>query len=153
MRRLDRYLLREFLVPLGFCLGGFLIFWIAFDLFSNLHELQNKKLHGLDVAEYYVFQVPEFFILVLPIALLLALLYALTNHSRHNEITAIRADYFHVYKRVVNVDADFVRVATVTDPTADMNTFTPGIHVKVRVAAVNKAGESQRSEPVEAVVS
>jgi lipopolysaccharide export system permease protein len=29
--------------------------------------------------------------LVLPIALLLALLYTLTNHSRHNEITAIRA--------------------------------------------------------------
>ena len=28
---------------------------------------------------------------MLPIALLLALLYALTNHARHNEITAMRA--------------------------------------------------------------
>ena len=30
-------------------------------------------------------------VLILPIVLLLALLYALTNHARHNEITAIRA--------------------------------------------------------------
>jgi len=91
MRRLDRYLLREFLIPLGFCLGGFLIFWIAFDLFSELHLFQEKKLHGLDVLQYYVFKSPEFLILVLPVALLLALLYALTNHARHHEITAIRA--------------------------------------------------------------
>jgi len=91
VRRLDRYLLGEFLIPLGFCLGGFLVFWIAFDLFGELHHLQDKKLHGLDVAELYVFKTPEFLILVLPVALLLGLLYALTNHARHNEITAIRA--------------------------------------------------------------
>ena len=58
MRLLDRYLLREFLVPLGYCLGGFLIFWIAFDLFSELHGMQEKKLHGLDIAQYYVFKSP-----------------------------------------------------------------------------------------------
>ena len=34
---------------------------------------------------------PEFLVVVLPIALLLALLYTLTNHARHHEITAIRA--------------------------------------------------------------
>ncbi len=34
---------------------------------------------------------PEFLVLVLPIGLLLAMLYALTNHARHQEITAIRA--------------------------------------------------------------
>ena len=36
MRLLDRYLLREFAVPLFYCLAGFQIFWTAFDLFSNL---------------------------------------------------------------------------------------------------------------------
>lgn len=91
MRLLDRYLLREFLIPLGFCLSGFLIFWIAFDLFSELHGMQQKHLLAWNIAEYYVFKTPEFLLLVLPVALLLALLYALTNHVRHNEITAIRA--------------------------------------------------------------
>jgi lipopolysaccharide export system permease protein len=91
MRLLDRYLLRELLVPLAYCLVGFLIFWIAFDLFAELHELQEHKLRALDVVQYYLIKTPEFLIVVLPIALLLALLYTLTNHARHHEITAIRA--------------------------------------------------------------
>jgi len=91
MRLLDRYLLRELLTPLGYCLGGFLLLWITSDLFVNLGDFQKKGLVARDFAEYYLFVLPEFLVLVLPIALLLALLYALTNHARHQEITAIRA--------------------------------------------------------------
>jgi lipopolysaccharide export system permease protein len=91
MRLLDRYLLRELLVPLGFCLCGFLIFWITSDLFVKLGDFQRQGLGARDIAEYYFLTFPEFLTLVLPIALLLALLYALTNHARHQEITAIRA--------------------------------------------------------------
>jgi lipopolysaccharide export system permease protein len=91
MRLLDRYLLRELLVPLAVCLSGFLSLWIALDLFSNLRDFQEKKLHGFDVAQYYMVSTPEFLITVLPVALLLGLLYTLTNHARHHEITAIRA--------------------------------------------------------------
>src|SRR6266404_1377126 len=91
MRLLDRYLLREMLLPLGFCLCGFLLLWIFSDIFTELEEFQRSKLHAGDVAEYYLVITPEFLVTVLPIALLLALLYTLTNHSRHNEITAMRA--------------------------------------------------------------
>ena len=91
MRLLDRYLLRELLVPLGFCLWGFLLLWISSDLFAKLGEFQAKGMVARDIAEYYVVVLPEFLVLVLPIALLLAMLYALTNHARHQEITAIRA--------------------------------------------------------------
>ena len=91
MRLLDRYLLRELLVPLGYCLSGFLILWISSDLIGDLGSLQEKKLHAGDIALYYLVKTPEFVVLILPIALLLALLYTLTNHARHNEITAIRA--------------------------------------------------------------
>src|ERR1039457_5388463 len=91
MRLLDRYLLRELLVPLGYCLCGFLIFWITSDLFVTLGDFQGKGLLVRDIVEYYLVILPEFLTLVLPIALLLALLYALTNHARHQEITAIRA--------------------------------------------------------------
>lgn len=91
MRLLDRYLLREFLVPLFFCLGGFMIFWIAFDVFGELRHMQEQGLSGADVAQYEIFKTPESLIMVLPVAMLLALLYTLTNHARYNEITAIRA--------------------------------------------------------------
>ena len=44
MRLLDRYLLKELLTVLACCLGGFLIFWIAFDLFSDMDEFQKAEL-------------------------------------------------------------------------------------------------------------
>ena len=91
MRLLDRYLLRELLLPLAFCLCGFLVFIISLDLFNQLSEFRSRRLGGMDVAEYYLVTAPEWLVTILPVALLLALLYALTNHARHNEITAIRA--------------------------------------------------------------
>ena len=90
MRLLDRYLFRELFTPMAYCLGGFLIFWTSFDLFTGLEGLQKQKLHLLDVICYSLARMPEFLVLILPVALLLALLYTLTNHARHNEITAMR---------------------------------------------------------------
>src|SRR5437868_7274107 len=91
MRLLDRYLLRELLIPLAYSLIGFLIFWMTFDLFSNLEDFHDNHVPPLMVVKYYIISAPEFIVLVLPIGLLLSLLYALTNHARHNELTAIRA--------------------------------------------------------------
>jgi len=91
MRLLDKYLLRELLTPLSYCLGGFTVFFIAFSLFKDLDDLKDSKLRAFEFVEYYVTTVPEMIVTVLPIALLLALLYTLTNHARHHEITAIRA--------------------------------------------------------------
>jgi lipopolysaccharide export system permease protein len=91
MRLLDRYLLRELSLPLIYCLAGFLIFWISFDLFSELDEFQKAQMGVREIAQYYVVRTPELLVTVLPVALLLALLYALTHHGRHNELIAMRA--------------------------------------------------------------
>ena len=91
MRLHDRYLFRELLTPLAYCLGGFLVFWISFFFFTELEHMQESKLRALDCIEYCAAMTPGFFVMALPIALLLALLYALTHHARHNEITALRA--------------------------------------------------------------
>lgn len=91
MRLHDRYLFRELLTPLGYTLGGFLVFWLSFFFFTRLEEIREAKLRGLESLEYCLASLPEFFLLVLPVLLLLALLYALTHHARHNEITALRA--------------------------------------------------------------
>jgi lipopolysaccharide export system permease protein len=91
MRLLDRYLLRELLIPFGYCLIGFVIFWISSDVFAQLSDFQKLRLTALDVLELYLIRMPEVLVVVLPVAFLLALLYALTNHARHHELTAIRA--------------------------------------------------------------
>jgi len=60
-------------------------------LFDELDTLHANQLRTGDIMEYYLVKTPEFLVVVLPIALLLALLYSLSNHARHHEITAIRA--------------------------------------------------------------
>src|SRR5579883_204126 len=91
MRLLDRYLLRELLTWLGFCLGGLVIFCVAFDLISSLSRLQEHQLLFKDVVELYLVKLPGLLVFILPVTLLLALLCALTNLSRHHELTAMRA--------------------------------------------------------------
>lgn len=91
MRLLDRYLLRELMIPLLYCLGGFLIFFVSADLMNELPMLQSKGLNGWDIAEFYFFKLPELLPTVLPMGLLLALLYALAQHGKHHELVAIRA--------------------------------------------------------------
>lgn len=91
MRLLDRYLFRELLVPLGYCLCGFLMLSIFSDLFASLNDFQSKKMVFHDIVAYYLVATPGLLVVVLPVALLLALLYTLTNLARHHEITAIRA--------------------------------------------------------------
>jgi len=91
MRLHDRYLFRELLVPLGFCLGGFLIFWIAFDLFGRLDDFQELKFGLREILFYYLLDLPKLLNTALPVALLLAMLYALSAHSRHNELIALRS--------------------------------------------------------------
>jgi len=92
VRLLDRYLLRELLVPLGYCVGGFLICYTAFDLMFQINRFLEAHLLFWDIVEYYVVTLPELLIdQVLPVSLLLALLYTTTNHSRYNELTAMRA--------------------------------------------------------------
>lgn len=90
MRLLDRYLLRELLVPLGYCLSGFLIFWLASQLFSEMDEFQRNQLQAGDVALYLFYTLPKTLGFVVPLGLLLALLYALTTHARHHELMAMR---------------------------------------------------------------
>jgi lipopolysaccharide export system permease protein len=101
MRLLDRYFLRELLIPLGYCLGGLLVLWIAFDVYGNLNEFQRDGLLGWDIAEYYLVEAPEILVVILPVTLLLALLYSLTNHARHNEITAARVAGVSLWRLVV----------------------------------------------------
>lgn len=98
MRLLDRFVLRELAIPLVYCLAGFLLFWISFDLFSELDEFQQRHLLAKDIIELYWVRLPELLVVVLPVSLLLALLYALANHSRHHEITAMRAAGINLWR-------------------------------------------------------
>lgn len=91
MKILDRYLLRSLLVPLSYCLSGFIMLYIVFDLFTNLTDFIEGKTPLADIFLFYLILVPRDIWIIAPISLLLAILYALWQLSRANEITAMRA--------------------------------------------------------------
>ena len=88
MRLLDRYLIREWLIPFGVCLSGFMLLWIAFKLINELDEFAGVG--AAEIARYYWVTLPGNFFIVVPVALLLSLMYAINQHSRHHEFIAIR---------------------------------------------------------------
>jgi lipopolysaccharide export system permease protein len=90
MRLLDRYLIREWLIPFGVCLAGFMVLWIAFDLINGLGDFTEAGLGAAEIARYYWVTLPGNFFVVVPVALLLSLMYAINQHSRHHEFIAIR---------------------------------------------------------------
>lgn len=49
---------------------------------------------------------------------------------------------YRVYRKIVGVDNDWVLVKTTTETESDLNTFTSGQVVRVRVAASNDTGDS-----------
>jgi len=92
VRLLDRYLLRELMVPLIITLTSFVLLFLISDIVSNMREFHRHHLQFHDVVEYYFYKVPKILSEgLVPIGLMLATMYALANHTRHNEITAIRS--------------------------------------------------------------
>jgi len=91
MRILTRYVLREFLIPLVYCLGGFVSIYVLFELFGSFSRLMDAKLPLLVTAQYFIGYLAPFFEWVAPAALMLATLYTMWQFCRHSEITAMRA--------------------------------------------------------------
>ncbi|MCI0536534.1 MAG: fibronectin type III domain-containing protein, partial [Verrucomicrobiales bacterium] len=76
-----------------------------------------------------------------------------SGHLRVRWNASARADRYRVFKQVVGVSEDFIAAATVSEPATDLNTFSPGNVVRVRITAVNEAGETVPSEVVEKMVA
>ena len=74
MRILDKYILKELLIPLFFCIAGGLAFYVTFDLFSCMDDLQRSGGGFKVILWYNIARIPELLVLILPPALLLALL-------------------------------------------------------------------------------
>ena len=91
MRRLDRYVLRQFIQALLLGLLAFLVIFIVIDFFEKLGDYIDRDTPWLVVARLYLFKVPYITVLILPIAMLLASLFSLGRMSRDSELTAMLA--------------------------------------------------------------
>lgn len=101
MKLIDKYLLRQFLVPLGYCLLTFSMIFVIADLFDHLSDFIEAGTPILQVLRYYIFILPALLVYIAPISLLLGILYSLWRLTRSNELTAMRACGINFYRIVV----------------------------------------------------
>lgn len=104
MKIVDRYVLREYLIPFGYCLCAFCLIYVIFDLFDRFPDFLKAEVpwtqallfygHFLFVVNGFV----PFLVMVLPIALLLSEQYTLVTLAMHNELTAMRASGLSLYR-------------------------------------------------------
>ena len=91
MRLLFRYVLREFLIPLGYCLCGFVSIYVLFELFGSFSRLMSAQPPWMVIVRYFVGYLSPYFEWLAPAALMLATLYTMWNFCRHSELVAMRA--------------------------------------------------------------
>jgi LPS export ABC transporter permease LptG len=89
MRLLDRYILKNFLMPFAYSFFGFLAIWLIFDLADNGPDFIGAKASLWKVGYFYATQIPQVMTVSLPVGILLALLYSLSRMSRSNEIISM----------------------------------------------------------------
>ena len=91
MKLVDKYLLRSLAVPLVYCLLGFCLIYVIYDLFDNLPDFIDAATPLPEVLRFYALLMPSVLIIIAPISLLLAVLYSLSSLTKNNELTAMRA--------------------------------------------------------------
>ena len=91
MRLLTRYVLREFCFPLGYCLTGFVLIYILFELFGNFSRILSSGMTFPMVVGYFLAYLSPYFMWLAPAAMMLATLYTMWNFCRHSELIAMRA--------------------------------------------------------------
>ena len=89
--KLQRYILREYLVPLIYCLMGFIAIYVLFELFGSFSRLMEMKLPFITAVQYFAGYLAPYFHYLAPAALMLAALYTMWNFCRHSELVAMRA--------------------------------------------------------------
>ncbi len=91
MRRLDRYILGEFLAPLGLIVSGMAVLVLLVQMVDQLPRLRQFNPTTAEVFLYYAYQFPYIATQVVPVAVMLAVLVAMGGLARTSELTAMGA--------------------------------------------------------------
>jgi lipopolysaccharide export system permease protein len=98
MKRLDRYILKELLVPFLIGTLAVVLMFQANDLMRILKQFQLQSVPFKAVLQIVLYRTPEFLQLTLPVGTALAASLAVSRLSRESEITAMRASGVRIWR-------------------------------------------------------
>lgn len=98
MRIIDKYIIRNFLVPFFYCLVLFIVLYIIIDLFGHLDEILKYGIPLLMLQEYYLSMIPFIILHTVPVASLISTIYVISTMNKYDEITAMRAAGINIFR-------------------------------------------------------
>jgi lipopolysaccharide export system permease protein len=98
MRRLDRYILRQFIQTAVFAVLAFVLIFIVVDMMENLDDFLDHNGTPMIIATYYFYFIPEIVKLIVPVAMLMSALFTTGRMSTYNELTAMKSSGMSLYR-------------------------------------------------------
>lgn len=98
MKKLDIYLVRQFLTVLLMALAGFITIFIIVDIFEQLDKFIDSSVPFPIILRYYFYSLPWFFNIGLPMAVLIATVFSIGISAKRNELTAMKATGISIYR-------------------------------------------------------
>ena len=91
MKKLDKYIIGQFLSNFLLSIISFLIVFLLVDLIDRLDKFIDTEMPNNDIFQYYILTIPWFISIAMPMALLLSTVFTIGLLQKRNEITAIKA--------------------------------------------------------------
>lgn len=98
MKIVDRYMLKGFLGPFIWCLVLFITMSVIIDIFSFIEDIVKYKIPASSLIAFYIYYCPTIVVQATPMAVLLSVIYILSNLNKHNEITAMRSSGISLWR-------------------------------------------------------
>jgi len=98
MKKLDIYLLRQFVTILTFAILGFVIVFVIVDLIENIDKFIDNSVQLKIVFLFYFYTLPWFFSIGLPMATLIATVFSIGLLAKRNEWTAMKSSGISLYR-------------------------------------------------------
>jgi lipopolysaccharide export system permease protein len=98
MKLINKHILQSLITPLLYCLIGFLLIFVIFDLFDNIGDFLSNHTPLSKILHYYLLITPAFLVQVIPACLMLSTLFCLSQLTRHSEIIAMRACGINIHR-------------------------------------------------------
>lgn len=103
MRRLDRYVMGEFIRMLILSLISLTAIFVLVHLMDHIDLYLDEGASWPAIGKYYLYQTPYNLLLTMPMAMLIATILSLGELGRHGELTAMKASGISLYRVVAPV--------------------------------------------------
>ena len=103
MKKLDIYIIRQFLSTLGMTLLGFVSVILIVDLIENLDRFIDNAIPAGITLKYYIYAIPWFINIGLPMSMLISTVFTVGMLAKRNELTAMKSNGISLYRIAIPI--------------------------------------------------